>query len=519
MNLQMAPAGGRRRQLFGFRRILAIGAASSALALAACGTSSPPEPIGDTSPALTALPQVLNPTPPWFTDEQGRVVVLHGTNFISKNPPYTPQSLGFGQRDIAFLAQNGFNVIRLGFIWAGVEPSPGQYDDAYIDQIEATATLAEEYGLVPMIDMHQDFYSYPTGGEGAPDWAVFTDGIPIIPLSSNAGLNGAIGLANAIVPFQNFWNDVAAPDGVGLQEHFAAAWQHIVARLSDDRHLVFDIFNEPYAGPEQFATCITDLGCPAFDTETLAPFYRKVLAAVRSADPTRTLLVEPEFAFGIGGHSYLPNFDDPYVAFAFHDYCATEVFGVPTGDLGCDSLDQEPLANAQEHYQATGETNIMNEFDANAGLDEMQTMMSEADQRMLSWVQWAYFSQQNHQAQTYGLVANISEGPVGDNVNQNLLAVLTGPYPRLVSGTPTAWNWDRSSSTFTASYSLTRADGKGSFPIGSTSEFFINPRFFPSGYNVALEGGTATSPANAEVLSITANNTTVSLTVTPAGSQ
>src|SRR6188472_1614883 len=70
----------------------------------------------------------------WITDDNGRVVILHGLNIVYKRPPYQPAAIGFGGDDARFLAENGFNTIRLGLIYKRVEPRPGSYRRAYIDR-------------------------------------------------------------------------------------------------------------------------------------------------------------------------------------------------------------------------------------------------------------------------------------------------------------------------------------------------------------------------------------------------
>src|SRR5919202_6018874 len=74
----------------------------------------------------------------WITDADGRVVVLHGVNMVNKQRPYVPADTGFGDDDARFLADNGFNTVRLGVIYAALEPRPGQYDDAYLGRIRDT---------------------------------------------------------------------------------------------------------------------------------------------------------------------------------------------------------------------------------------------------------------------------------------------------------------------------------------------------------------------------------------------
>ena len=108
----------------------------------------------------------------WVTDRKGRVVILHGFNMVYKRPPYFPAHAGFGKDDAKFLARNGFNTIRLGLIYKGVEPEPGTYDDAYLAKIAKTQRLLARHGIYSLLDSHQDLYNEKFQGEGWPDWAV-----------------------------------------------------------------------------------------------------------------------------------------------------------------------------------------------------------------------------------------------------------------------------------------------------------------------------------------------------------
>ena len=132
------------------------------------------------SPAASA-PAVAGPLSQsgrWITDATGRVVVLHGLNQVYKVPPYEPSAAGFGDDDAAFLAANGFNAMRVGVIWAAVEPQPGQYDDGYLDSIADTVHTLAAHGIVSILDFHQDLYNEKFQGEGAPAWAVQDGGLP-----------------------------------------------------------------------------------------------------------------------------------------------------------------------------------------------------------------------------------------------------------------------------------------------------------------------------------------------------
>ena len=123
----------------------------------------------------------------WLTDDQGRVVILHGINMVYKRPPYAPDAVGFGDDDAAFLASQGFNVVRLGVIYKAVEPQPGVYDDDYLARIRSTVDVLAAHGIVSLLDFHQDMYNERFQGEGWPDWAVFDDGLPAEPQAGFPG--------------------------------------------------------------------------------------------------------------------------------------------------------------------------------------------------------------------------------------------------------------------------------------------------------------------------------------------
>src|SRR5882724_3023696 len=83
----------------------------------------------------------------WITDAMGRVVILHGVNMVNKKPPYSPAATGFGDDDAAFLQHNGFDAVRLGLIYEGVEPTPGGYDEGYLNDVAATEADLARHGV------------------------------------------------------------------------------------------------------------------------------------------------------------------------------------------------------------------------------------------------------------------------------------------------------------------------------------------------------------------------------------
>src|SRR4051812_22523648 len=74
-----------------------------------------------------------------IVDARGRQVILHGANAVFKLPPdYPPLTSG----DFKLMRSWGFNTIRLGVLWAGIEPQPGVIDQAYLDHLSAIVDLA-----------------------------------------------------------------------------------------------------------------------------------------------------------------------------------------------------------------------------------------------------------------------------------------------------------------------------------------------------------------------------------------
>lgn len=74
-----------------------------------------------------------------LVDEQGRELRIHGTNVVVKVPPYIPRidaydpEWSFSEEDMVNCTKWGFNGIRLGMMWAGVEPQKDQYNETYLD--------------------------------------------------------------------------------------------------------------------------------------------------------------------------------------------------------------------------------------------------------------------------------------------------------------------------------------------------------------------------------------------------
>ena len=214
---------------------------------------------------------------------------------VDADKPGDAQSGAFDSRnDFAQMRALGFNVIRLTLSWSQLEPTPGTYNVTYLDRIAQVVGWARQQGIYVLLDMHQDNYSRfiddtaaaevppvlttvkQSGGhaDGAPPWAILTDGVPGLAPFGTDVLNLQMGAA-----FNSFWINRPAPvpqgeaPGTGLQDHYIGAMAALARRFKRDSAVVgYEIMNEPQSGA---------LAVPGVSTKGfLFPFYQRVIDAI-----------------------------------------------------------------------------------------------------------------------------------------------------------------------------------------------------------------------------------------------
>ncbi len=417
-----------------------------------------------TAPAATAGPTLpLSKQGRFFRDAKGRAVVLHGINMVSKRPPYAPDATGFGADDARFLARQGFNSVRLGIIYAAVEPQPRAYDDAYLDRIEQTVDLLGRHGITSLLDFHQDLYNERFQGEGWPDWAVMDDGLPAEPKLGFPG--NYLGMPALSRAFDHFWAD----DG-GLQDAYAAAWAHVASRFAANRFVLgYDLLNEPWPGSD-YPSCLQTEGCAGFDAK-LDAFNRRTITAIRAVDRDTLVFYEPNVIFNNGIPTYVGDLEDDRLGFSFHDYCLT-----PDDDAVCRQRDDLTFANARAQTDTYGDTALLTEFGATKDAGVNLPMVERADRNMIGWQFWHYCGcddpTTSGPGDTQAVVLDPAQPPAGDNVDAGKLDVLVRPFPRVTAGRPIGW--DLTGGTFSYTWKARRG----------RTEIAVPRRAFPKGYRV-----------------------------------
>ncbi|MBA2625997.1 MAG: cellulase family glycosylhydrolase, partial [Acidimicrobiia bacterium] len=158
-----------------------------------------------------------------------------GSTATSRRPSRSPPP--------TLLARIGWNSVRLLLSWSRVEPEPGRYDAAYLDEVAAAVDLLAARGIYTLADLHQDAWG-PTlaappglrceagatpafGWDGAPGWATLDGG------ASRCAAAGIRELSPAVLTaFDAFWDDAPGPRGVGIQTRYVRMLGHVAGRFA-----------------------------------------------------------------------------------------------------------------------------------------------------------------------------------------------------------------------------------------------------------------------------------------------
>ena len=386
-------------------------------------------------------------------DRQGRQVVLHGVNVVYKVPPYHPnESKGatssFDETDVLRLKRWGFNTIRLGVQWAGLEPERGRVDRAYFAEIRRFVRLAARHGIYSQVDNHQDGWGEKFGGNGAPEWATYDDNLPWVP-----GLGHPAEYGNPAVgrSFTSFWQNRA-----GIQSRYVSSFAALARALRREQGIVgYDTFNEPSCeytrDPCEFPPPEHAAG------ELLHPFYSRIVPALRSADRSAPVFYEDWITASSGEYSVgeppNPSLRRRHqLGLSYHVYCAS-------GD--CEEGDWQTIQRANRNARANNAFPLITEFGATEDLETIERVARLADRAGDSWIYWTYktyfdpypiflmppeTARATDQDDTWSIVSE--EG----RVKHAKVRTLARPYPQRIPGTAPRWSFAPGPRVFRFSY-------------------------------------------------------------------
>lgn len=489
------------------------------------GTTSEAGRATTGSPFATSdEPVVEAPDERFIVDDGGRVLILRGQNVIGAAKQDPERTGGVDEDEIAQLSDRfGHNVSRHLIFWDAVEPEPGVYDEAYLDRVEERLDWYAAHGIHVFLDMHQDLYSIEFGGDGAPAWAVHTDGLEFGGIEEGAPWWLAAADPAVEAAYANFWDpERGHPE---LQEHYRDMWVHVVERFADHPAVIgYDLMNEPTWSlgslNETLAFALVAKDTGDWENERLIDFTQMLIDAMRPADADGYLLVEPtsvvnaDVDLGDGFTGPFPGdlapFDDPRegpsrLVYAPHFYPIEVHEGLGYSPDNPYLTTWERL-RSEEATRFVGGALFIGEFGAN--LDEeganeryFGDVLDMADRQMAGWAYWSW------DLSWWGIRSDDgADAPHADFVVR--------PYPHAIAGTPEAFSYDPGSRIFRLTYA-TREGVRG-----PTEVYLATERHFPEGVEVTVTGDAEWNvDEDREVLLVdaAAGAGTITVCVTPKG--
>ena len=352
---------------------------------------------------LLTAPIQLDSTTQVFKDSQNRERFFHGVNVVYKSSPFHPNPSGpltsdsFSLEDIENLESWGFNIIRLGTMWPGMEPERAKYNTTYLDIIETIVNTSADHGIYSLLDFHQDVYSPKYCGEGIPLWASITgddawnfprpiqwtpfnissEGLPSDADCSSFAwatfyLTSATGSA-----FQNLYDNYD-----GIQDSLGIFWQKIAERfyLNDDV-IGYELINEPWAG-DHISNPLRMI--PGYaDKYNLGPMYDNLNTYIRKIDDQHIVFFEPVTwdDFIPMGFDHAPGGD----VFANRSAISYHYYQLP-----CLNLKWE-ISARQRDQNRLKVGSICTEFDIFTGnFNDISQSLDIFDEYLQSWIGWDY---------------------------------------------------------------------------------------------------------------------------------
>jgi endoglycosylceramidase len=422
----------------------------------------------------------------YIADAQGRALQFHGFNRKTQNPTDDMTDALLDQA-----AERGLDHLRLTVYWQDIEPTEGNYDQAYLDKVVATIERCASHGIRVILDMHQDVYGQAFNSVGAPDWATRTDGLSYTPQAS--------WLLDYLQPaVQAAFNHLY--DDADLRQAQIDAWMAVVDRVKDLPGLFgYDLMNEPFGQIRPGETLFT--AAERVESQQLTPMYQRITDAISAVDADHWVFIEPPNLASLGVSTSLGKVTGPKVALYPHMY--DSALEQSTYDPNSTSYTYDPKffsdwANAITVYTdkypmpmlvgewgvAKPEANSMDQFvrDSLATLDKVSSG-------------WSMFTFCNGD----GYCPIDAQGNDRPNISQ-----IFEPYARAIAGAPTASTYDFTTRRLKVTY---RDDAAS----GTTDIFIPESRSYPQGWKVLTSDAEAnwsqTFDAATGVLSVTVAKT------------
>ena len=344
-----------------------------------------------------------------------------GVNAVYKVAPWLPTNDGFtpttslSVEDAEILQSWGFNVVRLGVMWPGVEPKKKEYSDAYLEEVSILVSQLADRGIYVILDLHQDLWHREYCGEGVPDYLQedCTTGypsdtksfpLPVVNETYPDDENGNPEIDSCLSQkFAAYYmtNEVGAAfqclydNKVGSWDALAEYWRFVAKKFANTKNVLgYELINEPWAGdvyndPKRLLPKYTE-------KHYLQPLYEYIHNAIREIDDKKIIFFEGltidywenGFTQGPGNVEY-----NDRQALSYHVYCPTQNPKAIT-EAACDDLNRKFFEFRVKDSNRLGTAMILTEFgamqDIDADMKQLEHTMQVADEYLQSWMYWQY---------------------------------------------------------------------------------------------------------------------------------
>lgn len=448
----------------------------------------------------------------FITDEYGRTLILHGmstSNFSKFSPDHLPW---ITENDVEREASYGFNVSRYVISWNAIEPEKGMYNEDYLNKTVERIEWYTKRGIYVLLDMHQDLYSgvFGGGGNGAPAWAVRTNGIPIGTYNFGDLWYLQYLTPEVIAAFQNFWK--YEDPNKDLQDHYIKMWLKVIERVKDNPYVIgYELMNEPHPGDGSM------LNNGYFAKIQLKAFYDRLIKAIREIDQEKWIFFEPEFFMvtGFGYKSDLPQVQDfrngpPRLVFSPHIYPPGMEAGANYGPLDKGTIG-EWRKNREQDMEKHRASLFCTEFGgkndrpqtSSKYLDDFCNMM---DQMRSGWAAWSH--------DIFPMIGSVNYNLFREDYSEHAtFNSLVRAFPRATAGYLRRFKFDSSSKRFNMSFVSNTS-------IGQPTEIVLPERHYPQGFTIEIKGSkhaewTWDSKRQLLLIQIPENNKEITVAVSP----
>jgi len=455
----------------------------------------------------------VDPETGHFIDKYGRVRIFHGVNAVLKESPWLPKTDDFTEdsldpKTMDFLQDWGFNVVRLGVMWPGVEPTPGQIDQSYLKRVgQLSADLAQR-GIYTIADLHQDLGSRHFCGEGVPEAYVeelmkdpksqmfqaprFPQPFPDMPVNASGFPDLDRCLSRQFFEYYSTYQVGALFSelyraGSNLQNGFLRFWGAVSNEFKDASHLLaYELLNEPSGtclkASDTFGCRLKGRAMPLrfnnhVEAYLLTPLYQAAARVIRGNSAKQVIFYEgtPLPKIGVDVFPAPALGTDPQQALAYHIYCAPgDGDNWPAGLL-CDAAQSIFEGTYYPFLHKHSMPGFMTEFGAVRGnkneVKHISNLLHAADKHMQSWTYWQLKRFHNFTTSNDGEAIFTQDG----KVEVNKLSALSRTYAQAIAGKPLHMEYDSFKRSFSLDFVATVKD--------APTEIYLNEELhYPTGY-------------------------------------